>query len=32
MTSKKRINKIKDMAEVADAGYAMLYYVFEDVQ
>lgn len=29
MTSKKRINKIKDMAEVADASYAMLDFVYE---
>lgn len=29
MTSKKRINKIKDMAEVADASYAKLDYVYK---
>ena len=31
MTSKKRINKIKDMADLADASYAMLHYVYENI-
>lgn len=29
-TNKIMIKRFRDMAELADAGYAMLYYVFEN--
>ena len=28
----KKINKIKDMADLADASYAMLHYVYENIK
>ena len=31
MTNKEIINRFKDMADVADAAYAKLHYVFEDI-
>ena len=31
MTNKEMINRIKDMAECADAAYAKLHYVFENI-
>lgn len=32
MTNKEMINKFKDMADCADAAYAKLDYVFENLQ
>ena len=31
MTNKEMINKFKDYADIADASYAMLHYVFENI-
>lgn len=31
MINKEMINKFKDMAECADAAYAKLHYVFENI-
>ena len=31
MTNKEMISKFKDMADCADAAYAKLHYVFENV-
>ena len=32
MTNKEQINKFKDMADCADASYALLHYVFGDIE
>ena len=32
MTNKEMINRIKDMADCADAAYAKLHYVFENIE
>lgn len=31
MTNKEMITRFKDMADIADASYAMLHYVFENI-
>lgn len=32
MTNKEQINKFEDMADCADASYALLHYVFGDIE